>query len=173
MSVSQSATHGDRPTRYLMRERLFSIGDDFWIETEHGERAFKVDAKTLRIRDTIVLETVDGEEVFTIEKKLLSLGNQMQIERDGKTVATVKKALFSPLHDRFSIDVEGAEPMEATGKILDYAYTIERSGHEVAEISRKWLTLRDSYGIEIPAGEDAALMLAVAVCIDHMTHDRD
>ena len=38
-------------TRYRMREKLLSIGDDFWIETEAGERAFKVDGKALRVRE--------------------------------------------------------------------------------------------------------------------------
>ena len=36
-----------RPTRYRMQEKLFSIGDDFWIENDRGERAFKVNGKAL------------------------------------------------------------------------------------------------------------------------------
>lgn len=32
-----------------MRQRLVSIGDDFWIETDGGERAYKVDGKALHV----------------------------------------------------------------------------------------------------------------------------
>jgi uncharacterized protein YxjI len=95
----------------------------------------------------------------------------MNIERDGRKVATVKKALVSPLRDRFSIDVEDGDDMEAKGNIVDHEYKIERKGDEVAEVSRRWFRVRDSYGIEIAPGQADALLLAITVCIDQMTHD--
>jgi uncharacterized protein YxjI len=154
-----------------MREKMFSIGDDYWIETDGGERVFKVNGKALRIRDTFVLETPGGDEVFTIQEKKLSIRDKMEIERDGKTVASVKKALVTPLRDRFSIDVEAGEDMEAKGNIVDHEYKIERGGDKVAEVSKRWFRVRDTYGIEIEEGQDDALILAVAVCIDQMSHD--
>src|SRR5436190_12135509 len=113
-------------TKYQMREKMFSIGDDYWIETDGGQRVFKVNGKALRIRDTFVLETLDGDEVFTIQEKKLSVRDKMAIERGGHSVATVKKALISPLRDRFSIDVDGGEDMDAKGNIVDHEYKIER-----------------------------------------------
>jgi|SRR5438034_3223421 len=161
----------DGGTKYQMREKLFAIGDDFWIETEGGERAFKVNGKALRIRDTLVLETPGGEELFTIQEKKLRVRDTMDIEASGRKVATVKKALVTPLRDRFSIDVEGGQDMEAKGNIVNHEYTVERGGDKVAEISKKWFRVRDSYGIEIAPEQDDALLLAVVVCIDQMSHD--
>ena len=155
-------------TKYRMREKMFSIGDDFWIENEEGERAFKVDGKALRIRQTFVLEDPSGAELFTIQEKKLSVRDKMEIERDGRTVATVKKALVSPLRDRFSIDVEGGEDMDAHGNVVDHEYKIERGGDKIAEVSKRWFRVRETYGIEIAPGEDDALILAVSVCIDQM-----
>src|SRR3954465_524712 len=105
---------GPEGTRYTMREQMFSIGDDYWIESD-GERAFKVDGKALHLRDTFVLESPSGEELFTIQERKLSVRDKMEIERAGKKVATIKKALVSPLRDRYSIDVEDGEDMEAKG----------------------------------------------------------
>jgi uncharacterized protein YxjI len=161
----------DGGTKYQMREKMFAIGDDYWIENDAGERAFKIDGKAIRIRDTLVLETANGDEVFTIQEKKLSVRDKMEIEGGGKTVATVRKALVSPLRDRFSIDVEGGEDMDAKGNIVDHEYKIERGGDEVAEISKRWFRVRDTYGIEIAEGQDEALILAVTVCIDQMSHD--
>jgi uncharacterized protein YxjI len=158
-------------TKYQMREKLFSIGDDFWIETDAGARAFKVDGKALRIRDTLVLEGPDGREVYTIQEKKLSIRDKMEIERGGQTAATVRKALVSPLRDRFAIDVEGGEDMEAQGNVVDHEYKVERGGNTVAEVSKRWFRVRDTYGIEIAADQDDALILAITVCIDQMTHD--
>jgi uncharacterized protein YxjI len=155
-------------TKYRMREKVFAIGDDFWIENDEGERAFKVDGKALRIRQTFVLEDPSGAELFSIQEKKLSVRDKMEIERDGHTVATVKKALVSPLRDRFSIDVEGGEDLEAHGNVVDHEYKIERGGDQVAEVSKRWFRARETYGIEIAPGQDDALILAVTVCVDQM-----
>jgi uncharacterized protein YxjI len=158
-------------TRYRMQEKLFAIGDDFWIENEAGQRAFKVNGKVLRVRDTLVLETPNGEELFSVQSKMLHIRDTMNIEQSGRKVASIKKALVSPLRDRFSIDVEDGEDMEAKGNIVDHEYKIERNGDQVAEVSRRWFRVRDTYGVEIAPGEDDALVLAVVICIDQMTHD--
>jgi uncharacterized protein YxjI len=152
---------------YSMREKMFAIGDDYWIEKD-GEKAFKVNGKALRIRDTLVLESPGGDELFSMQEKKLSVRDKMEIERDGKTVATIKKALVSPLRDRYSIEVEGGEDMEVKGNILDHEFEFERGGHKVAEASKRWLRVRDTYGIEIQPGQDDALILACTVCIDQM-----
>jgi uncharacterized protein YxjI len=158
-------------TKYRMREKVFAIGDDYWVENEAGERAFKVDGKVLRIRDTFVLADPSGAELYTVQKKLLHIRDTMKIERGGQTVATVKKALITPLRERFSIAVEDGEDMEAKGNIVDHEYRVERFGNRVAEVSKRWFRLRDTYGIEIAPGQDDALILAITVCIDQMTHE--
>ena len=151
-----------------MREKMFAIGDDFWIENADGERVFKVDGKALRVRQTFVLESPSGEELYKIQEKKLHIRDTMQVERGGETVATIKKALITPLRDRYSIDVEGGDDMEAKGNIVDHEYKIERDGDTVAEISKRWFRVRDTYGIEIAPDEDDALILAITVCIDQM-----
>jgi uncharacterized protein YxjI len=155
-------------TKYRMREKLFAIGDDFWIENDAGERAFKVDGKAMRIRRTLVLEDTTGAELLKVQEKKLHIRDTMAIEHDGQTVATVKKALITPLRDRFSIEVEDGEDMEAKGNIVDHEYKIERGGNKVAEVSKRWFRVRDTYGIDIDPGQEEALILAVTVCIDQM-----
>jgi len=153
-----------------MREKMFSIGDDYWIETGIGRRAFKVDGKALRVRDTLIIEDASGRELYKIQEKKVRVRDTMEIEGDGGTVATVKKAMVTPLRDRFSIDVHGGADLEAHGNIVDHEYTIERGNDKVAEVSKRWFRVRDTYGIEVEPGQDASLVLAIAVCIDQMSH---
>jgi uncharacterized protein YxjI len=161
--------HDLEGTRYRMREKLFAIGDDFWIETEGGERAFKVNGKALRVRDTFVIESPAGEELLKVQEKKLRIHDTMKIERDGKTVATVKKALITPLRDRFDIEVEGGGELKAKGNFVDHEFEIERDGEKVAEVSKRWFRVRETYGIEVAPGENDALILAATVCIDEMS----
>jgi uncharacterized protein YxjI len=163
----------DGGTKYRMREKLFAIGDDYWIENEDGERVFKVDGKAMRLRKTLLLEDASGAELFKVQEKKLHIRDTMDVERSGDTVARVKKALITPLRDRFSVEVEGGDDLEAKGNIVDHEYKIERGGERVAEVSKRWFRIRDTYGIEIAPGQDDALILAVTVCIDQMTRRRD
>ena len=94
--------------RFLMREKLLAIGDDFWIENEQGERAYKVNGKAVRFRDTFILEDASGDEVARIQERKLTIRDKIAIERAGKTTATVHKALVG-IRDRFAIDVEHGE----------------------------------------------------------------
>jgi uncharacterized protein YxjI len=152
-----------------MREKLFAIGDDYWIETEDGRRAYKVNGKALRIRETFLLEDPSGGELLKIQKKMLHVRDTMKIEHDGDTVATVKKALITPLRDRFSIDLEHGAELSAKGNIVDHEYEIERDGQKVAEVSKRWFRVRETYGIQVAPGENDALILAATVCIDEMS----
>ena len=151
-----------------MREKLLSIGDDYWIENDEGERAFKVNGKALRIRQTFVLEDATGHEVARIQERKLSVRDKVAIERDGDTAATVHKALVG-IRDRFAIDIKDGADMKARGNVVDHEYEIERDGDTVATISKKWFRVRESYGVEVAPGEDAPLILAITVAIDSLT----
>ena len=160
-----------RGTRYQMREKLFAIGDDYWIETEDGQRAFRVDGKALRVRKTFILESASGEELFKIQEKKLRIRDTMEVERDGQTVATGRKALITPLRDRFAIELEEGGDLGAKGNIVEHEFKIERDGDTVAEVSKRWFRIRDTYGIEVGPGQDDALILAATVCIDEMASE--
>src|SRR3954469_21825002 len=106
-------------TCYRMREKLFAIGDDFWIDTDDDRHAFKVNGKALRVRSTFVLETPAGDELLRIQERKLRIRDTMELERDGRTVGTVKKALITPLRERFTIDLHDAGELTAKGNIVD------------------------------------------------------
>ncbi len=165
MDVPSGATH------YQMRQRLISIGDDYWIENDRGQRCFRVDGKALRIRKTFILEDAQGREVAKIQERMLRIKDTMEIEGpDGQTIATVKKALITPLRERWVVRVQNGADLTVQGNILDHEYTIGEGRDKVAEVSKKWFRLRDTYGVEIDPGQDDALILAITVCIDEMAH---
>ncbi len=162
-----------RHMRYLVRERVFSIGDDFWITDEQGNRVFLVDGKALRLRATFELKDADGSIVATVKKKLIALRDTMEIEHDGAVVATVRKAMISPLHHRSVIDLADGSQLEAVGNLVDKEFDILAAGQPIAHVSRAWFRLRDTYGVDVAPGQNDALMLAIAVCLDRIHHDEE
>jgi uncharacterized protein YxjI len=161
-------------TRYKIRQNLISIGDDFWIENGEGQRVYKVDGKILRIRKTLVFEDLNGKPLCTIKERLLAIRDTMTITTpDGEQLAVIKKALLTPLRDRWSVNVKDGPDLTVQGNIFDYEYSIKQGWNKVAEISKKWFRLTDTYGVEIDAGQNDILILAVAIAIDMMAHDED
>jgi uncharacterized protein YxjI len=157
--------------RYLVREKVFSIGDDFWITDADGNQVFLVDGKALRLRQTFELKDTSGMVLATVRKKLVAIRDTMEIEHDGRVVATVRKALVSPLHHRSVVDLDDGSQFEAVGNILDKEFDIQAGGQPIAHISRSWFRIRDTYGVDIAPGQNDALLLCVAVCLDRIHHD--
>ena len=161
-------------TRYKIRQMMFSIGDDFWIENQGGQRVFKVDGKALRLRKTLIFEDMDGNKLCQIQERWLPIRETMAIDGpDGEQIAVVKKALIAPLRDRWSVNVTNGPDLDVQGNILDHEYVIKQGWNKIAEVSKKWLSLTDTYGVEIDDGQNDILILAVAIAIDMMAHDDD
>jgi uncharacterized protein YxjI len=154
-----------------MRQRMLSIGDDYWIEDDSGDKAFRVNGKAVRFRDTWVLEDTDGRERATIREKKLSIRDAIRIELAGGVEATVKKEIVS-IRDRFHVEVDPGDDLTVKGNIVNHEYEIERKGHTIAEVSKKWFRLRDTYGVEVRDAADAPLVLSVTVAVDALTSPR-
>ena len=152
-----------------MREKLISIGDDSWIEDANGNRAYKADGKAVRVRDTFILKDANGNEVAKIQEKEIAIRDKMTIEMPGGNATIMKRAIG--IRDRFKIDLDNGPDLTAMGNFVDHEYTIEQDANKVAEISKKWFRVRDTYGVEVEQGANIPLMLAITVAIDSMVHD--
>jgi uncharacterized protein YxjI len=160
----------DGLVKFQMREKMIAIGDDYWIEDSSGNKAFKVNGKALRIRDTWELQDPSGASVAKIQEKKLTVRDKIKIELvDGRS-ATVKKALVG-IRDRFHIEVDGGKDLKAHGNVVDHEYKIDRDGDRIAEISKKWFRVRDTYGVEVFDAQETVLLLAITVAVDALAHD--
>jgi len=157
--------------RYRMKQRMVSIGDDYWIEDEAGDRAFRVDGKALRLRNNLDLEDTEGRKLCRIQTRVLHIRDSMAIEDpQGEQLALVHKALISPLRERWKVDLVGEREWKVQGNIVDHEYEIEDDGRKIAEVSKKWFRIRDTYGVEIAPDQNPALVLAITVAVDTMAH---
>jgi uncharacterized protein YxjI len=156
--------------RYLMKQKLFCFGDDFAIKNESGDDVFFVDGKVFTIGQKLSLQDTQGRELAFIRQKLFSWGPTYEIYRDSNLAAVVRKHLFTFFRCSFTVDVPGPDDIEAQGSFLDMEYAFTRGGRHVAEVSKRWFSWTDSYGVDIADGEDDVLILASTVVIDMICH---
>jgi len=168
----QTFGRGGSATRYQMRQKVFALGQDFYIENESGQKVFKVDGKVLRVRDTLNFKDMQGNTLCQIQQKVARIKDTMEVDGpDGKKVAAVKKAIITPVRDRWTAKIKNGPDLDIQGNILDHEYNIEEGRNKVAEVSKKWFRVRDSYGVEVAPDQEDVIILAVTVVVDMMAHE--
>ncbi|MFJ8466523.1 LURP-one-related/scramblase family protein [Streptomyces swartbergensis] len=155
--------------RFLVYDRLLGFGDDYWIEDDHGSKVFLVDGKALRLRDTWELKDTQGGVLVDIHQKMLALRDTMVLQRGGEPLATIRRKRLSLLRNHYRVSLADGSELDVSGKILDREFAVEYDGELLAVVSRRWLTVRDTYGVDVVREDaDPALLIAVAVCVIHL-----
>ncbi|MFE4264241.1 LURP-one-related/scramblase family protein [Streptomyces sp. NPDC056883] len=155
--------------KYLVRDKMLAIGDDYWIEDEDGRHAFLVDGKALRFRDTLELKDPDGRLLITLREKLFALRDAMTLERDERRLAVIRKKRFSLLRNHYLVTLSEGTELDVSGRILDREFKVEYDGELLALISRQWYRVRETYAVDVVREDaDASLLIAVAVCVIRM-----
>lgn len=156
----------------VMRERFFDIGDDYDVTDESGRKLYRVDGKALSLRGRVVIRDVSGREVAEVVRKLVSLRRTYEIRIGGEAAAQVRKHMFTPFRDRFTIDIPGPHDLTMTGDLIDHEYAIEQDGAVVATVSKRWLRIKDTYAIDIVQGVNPVLILASVTALE-LSRQRD
>lgn len=158
--------------RYVMKQDWLSFGDDYTVKDEQGRDVLVIDGHVFTLRDTLTLLDMRGNELAMIQKKLLSWGPTYEIYRDGHVAAVVKKSVFTLFRCEFTVDVPGPDDLVANGDFWEHEYSFSRQGRTVAEVSKRWFSWTDTYGIDIAPRVDEVLIVAAAVVVDQCCHEK-
>jgi len=129
-----------------------------------------VDGKAFSIGDKLSFQDMHGNELAYISQKILSFKRRYKIYRGENLFAEVVKELTF-FKDKYTVDIPGPNDYEVSGDFWDHEYRFIRNGREVAQVSKKFFTWSDTYGIDIVDGEDDITILATAVVIDLVNQD--
>jgi uncharacterized protein YxjI len=157
--------------RYVLKQKLWSFGDDYIIRDADGNDCYFVDGRALSIKHKLSFQDMHGRELAFIRQRWFSWGPAYEIYRNDQLLAVVKKHLFTLFRCKFGVDGPGANDFEAVGNFIDHEYEINHAIGTVARVSKRWFSFTDTYGIEIADGQDQVLLLAAAVVIDLVCHD--
>lgn len=157
--------------RYVIREQFFRLGEHSQITDESGQALYDVDGKLLSLHNTLVMRDPHGYEVATVKRELIALTPTYRIDRPGKSSVQVRKRLINLFGDHYTIDIPGPDDLEIVGDLFDHEYLVKRASGVIATISKTWIALTDTYGVETAPGEDDVLLLASVLALD-LAEDR-
>ena len=151
--------------RYLMRQRMFALGQDFNINNAAGQPMYKIHGKVRIIKEALTFTDMQDRVLYKLDEKVLRIRESFNILKpDGQLAAKVHNAIIDPLRERFTIEIPGGEDMTTKGKVIWAQYDVFRGQQTVAKISKQFSWIgRDQYVVDVLQGEDDCLILAITV----------
>lgn len=146
----------------LIKQRIFTLTDNFRVYDETGEIRYEVEAEFFALGHHFhVYDKRTGREVGVIRQKLLTFLPKFEIEINGRTVGTISKELtfFKP---KYYVDFLG---WEVDGDFWGWDYTAYRGDYKILSVSKELLNWSDTYVIDYanPGDEIPGLMLVLAI----------
>ncbi|MFQ5463431.1 MAG: LURP-one-related/scramblase family protein [Phycisphaerae bacterium] len=154
--------------RYMLKQKMFSLGQDFTILDASGDRAFVVDGKAFSFGQKFSFQDAHGHELLFVRQRHFAWRPTYLIFREGKRIAVVTRKPFTFFRSIFFVNLVGAGRIVVEGAMWEHEYAFKRKRATIATVSRKWFSWADTYGVEISDDEDHPLLLAVAVILDLM-----
>jgi uncharacterized protein YxjI len=151
---------------YVIREKMFRLAEDSDITDESGQPVLHVEGKFMSLYSRLILRDPTGREVAQVFRKLAALRPTYEITIDGWNVAEVRQHLFSVFHERLAIDTHDGGEMEITGDLLSHEFIVQKDGQTAATVSKRWLSMTASYGVDVAPGENDLLILASVLALD-------
>jgi uncharacterized protein YxjI len=156
--------------RYQIKQKFFSLTDDFTIKDAHGHDVFAVRGKLLSFRKRTGFYDMQGNELFWMQRRLLAWFATFEVLQGEQVLAVIKRR-FAFFGSKFNVEAPGLPDLEISGNFWDHEYQFRRHGRITATVSKQWFSWTDVYGVDVAEEEDDALVLATVVAIDLCMHD--
>jgi uncharacterized protein YxjI len=153
-------------TRFLVKSK-FAAGRDFAVlDPATEQQRFFIDGKMGPRPKADVLDA-DNQAIYHVTGKLLGIPKHMSItDPSGTEVASLKAKAFSPIKARMTLELPDDANWTLEGSFIEKNYSIAADGKPVVEITQKWVTIRDTYTVDVADGADPGFALAVMWAVD-------
>lgn len=154
--------------KFHIKERAWTIREEFLVRDQNGQPVFKVKGKFFHIGDNLrLIDMEERAEAAHIKQKVLALTPHYEIYQNGAHWASLHEKLLHLFGERFKIKLENGEIYHIEGNIWNWDFTVSNDrGDLLAEISKRISLFRDSYAVDIAQGADVPLMIALAIAIE-------
>jgi len=162
-------------TEYIIEQKIVALRDTFGIKDRNGNLLAYVKRKIVSWGPQFNFETPDGARLGEMKGKVLTVRPTFEIYDLQGLVAVVKKKILKLIGSEWWLeDASGKEVARIKGNITEHEFSmLSSSGTEIARIHKKWVSIRDSYGIEILSKElDPYIIVAYAIAMDHAEFKR-
>ena len=151
--------------RFTVREKFFALGEDNNILDDAGQVAYRVDGKALTLRNFMTVYDPAGTQVAQVHRRLAAFRATFELDIAGVGTAVAKKS-FNPFVPSWTVEVPGQEPLTLRGNLFQHNFTVQRGGQMIATVSKAWVAMTNTYGVDINDGEQPVLILSIVLALE-------
>jgi len=153
-----------------MKKRILSLREHYDIEDRSGNRLAEGEGNFIQIPAIFqVKDPRSNTHLMEIEGKIITIHKQFTIkDYNGVPLGTIKKKIVKLIGQEFWIEKDGAEIMRIYGNFVNHDYSMEVKGQQVASVHRKWVSIKDQFGISIMGPVDPRLVVGATIVIEHI-----
>lgn len=164
------AGSGFSGSEYIIEQKILAMRDTFGIKCRDGTLLAYAKKKIVSWGPQFWFESPDGSRLGEMRGKVLTVRPTFEIYDSQGLVAVVKKKMLKLIGSEWRLeDNSGNEIARVKGNITEHDFIVQSpSGSQIAQVHKKWISVRDSYGIEIFNHDITPyVIVAYVIALDH------
>jgi uncharacterized protein YxjI len=172
-TVSTDATGLLSATSVVMKKKIFSMREHYDFEDPSGTKLGEGDGNFFQMPASFSVKSIapggSTVPVMEVRAKLISLRHEFTLfDNSGSVLGSMKKKIIKLIGQEYWLEQNGTEMMRIFGNFTDHNYKMTISGQEVAQVHKKWVSVRDQFGISITGKVDPRLVIGSVIVIEHL-----
>lgn len=160
------------PSAHFLVRRKVASYDSYTVTSDDGTTVYAVKFHMHLSKLTWTFVDASGAEVATLVRPPMHAHPTFEVDRPGHEPVTVRKANFMPVRETWKVEGTELGDLDVSGNTTDHEFVVtDPSGATVAEASRKWATVLETYAVRC-TGMPPELAAATAVAIDVVEHQQ-
>jgi len=153
----------------VMKKKIMSLREHYDFEDRSGKKLGEGDGNFFQIPAKFVVKSNDGQELMHIDGKLISLRHEFDFfDSSGNQLGTIKRKIVKLIGEEFWVEKNGQEIMRVYGNFTEHDYSMSINGQPVAQVHKKWIAVRDQFGLSITGDVDHRLVIGSVIVIEHV-----
>jgi uncharacterized protein YxjI len=154
---------------FVMKKKILSLREHYDFEDIAGLKIGEADGNFVQIPAKFVVLDNHGAEIMHLEGKVISLRHQFTIlGNHEEELGVIKKKIAKFIGEEFWVEKNGVEFMRIYGNFTEHDYQIQLNGQQVAAVHKKWVSVRDQFGVSITGEVDHRLIIGAIIAIEHV-----
>jgi uncharacterized protein YxjI len=158
-----------------MKKKIMSLREHYDFEDPSGRKLGEGDGNFFQVPAKFVVMSSPSssgsseQELMHINGKVLSLRHEFELfDSVGSQLGVMKKKIAKFVGSEYWLEQNGREIMKVNGNFSEHEYVMSINGQQVAQVNKKWVSLRDQFGVSITGEVDHRLVIGSVIVVEHV-----
>jgi uncharacterized protein YxjI len=152
----------------VMKKKILSVREHYDFEDVQGNKLGEGDGNFIQFPAKFQVLDNSGTQMMNLEAKLISIRRQFTFhDPQGSVLGAIKKKIVKLFGSEYWVEQNGNEFLRIYGNFVEHDYLFAVNGQQVAQVHKKWVAMRDTFGLSITGNVDHRIVIGSVIAIEH------